>query len=277
MQPENAMMSLQENNKRSAGFVAVIDSGIGGITVLASLVAELPHEDFVYFGDSAYTPYGEKPKEWVYDRTREIADGFISDGAKAVVIACNTATSVAAARLREDYPDIPIVGIEPALKPAATSLAGGTILVMATPMTLKLEKFQQLADTWSQGCTVIPLACDGLAGAIEHGGAGSDEVAVLIEKLVGPYRGKVDGVVLGCTHYPIAAEAIRKAAGGVPLFDGAEGTARRLAAILEEKCLLNVDDAAGTTVFRSSSPMVVAPVAARALFESYRANIPARA
>lgn len=267
------MKAPKDSNGRDGGFVAVIDSGVGGITVLASLVDELPHEDFIYYGDSAFTPYGEKPKEWVYDRTRKIADRFIADGAKAVVIACNTATSVAAARLREDYPDIPIVGIEPALKPAACALAGGTILVMATPMTLRLEKFQQLADTWSKGCTVIPLACEGLAGAIEHEGAGSDGVAALIEELVGPYRGKVDGVVLGCTHYPIAAEAICKAAGGVPLFDGAEGTARRLADVMGEQSLLKEEDTCGTITFLSSARAEDAPAAARALYESYRKTI----
>ena len=266
----------KSNENLSDGFIAVVDSGVGGITVLASLVAELPHEDFVYFGDSAYTPYGEKPQEWVYDRTREIVDGHIADGANAVVIACNTATSVAAARLRRDYPDIPIIGIEPALKPAACALAGGTILVMGTPMTLKLEKFQHLADQWSVGCTVIPIACDGLAGAIEHKGADSREVFELLEELIGKYRGKVDGVVLGCTHYPIAAEAILRTLGDVPLFDGAAGTARQLANVLRDRSLLRAAKAEGTIEFYSSSDEEDAPAAARELFDSYRNTIPAR-
>lgn len=265
----------EDNVKKGDGFVAVIDSGVGGITVLASLVSELPHEDFVYFGDSAYTPYGEKPQDWVYARTREIADGYIASGAKAVVIACNTATSVAAARLRSENPDIPIIGIEPALKPAACALAGGTILVMATPMTLRLEKFQQLADEWGAGCTVIPIACDGLAGAIEHGGADSPRVSALLEELIGKYRGKVDGVVLGCTHYPIAAHAIRRTLGDVPLFDGAAGTARQLANVLREHDLLNAAQGEGKIEFYSSSDEEGAPAAARALFDSYRNTIPA--
>ena len=125
--------------KKSDGFVGVFDSGVGGISVLRALVAELPHEDFRFFGDSANAPYGEKTEEQVLELSRGIVEDLLADGAKAIVIACNTATSVAAAALRSAYADVPIVGIEPALKPAARALPHGRVLVMATEVTLRLE------------------------------------------------------------------------------------------------------------------------------------------
>ena len=256
------------------GFVAVMDSGMGGVSVLAALVNELPREDFSYFGDCANTPYGEKPVDWVVARTREIVDGQIGRGAKAAVIACNTATSAAAAQLRAEYPDIPIVGIEPALKPAAQALVGGRILVMATPMTLHLDKYQHLADEWGADCRVIPLSCDGLAAAIEHEGPESDEVAAMLESLLVPYRGGIDGVVLGCTHYPLAAAAIRRAAGGVPLFDGAQGTARQLRRVLEKGGLARDSDREGSVSFETSLGTAQAERALSELFREYRDTIP---
>lgn len=128
-----------------SGFVGVFDSGVGGISVLRSLVAELPHEDFHYFGDSANAPYGEKTEARVLELSQDIVERFVADGAKAIVIACNTATSAAAPTLRRAYPDLPIIGIEPALKPATEAPGHGRILVMATDITLRLDKYQELA------------------------------------------------------------------------------------------------------------------------------------
>ncbi|MGN0075471.1 MAG: glutamate racemase, partial [Parafannyhessea sp.] len=121
------------------GCVGVFDSGVGGISVLKSLAAELPHEDFVFFGDSANAPYGEKTEDEVLELSRANVERLLADGAKAIVIACNTATSVAAETLRGEYPDLPIVGVEPALKPATLAPKHDRILVMATPITLKLD------------------------------------------------------------------------------------------------------------------------------------------
>ena len=116
--------------------VGVFDSGVGGISVLRQLVTTLPHEDFFYFGDSANAPYGEKDRDWVLRRSRDIVDELLENGAKAIVIACNKATSVAAATLRAEYAHVPIIGFEPALKPATLAESAGRILVMATPITL---------------------------------------------------------------------------------------------------------------------------------------------
>ena len=124
------------------GYVGVFDSGVGGISVLRELVVTLPHENFVYYGDSANAPYGEKERDWVLRRSRDIVDNLLNLGAKAIVIACNTATSAAAATLRADYAYVPIIGVEPALKPATLAVDHGRILVMATPITLRLDKYQ---------------------------------------------------------------------------------------------------------------------------------------
>ena len=238
----------------TAGHSAVMESGMGGISVLAALTGVLPDERFSYFGDSANTPYGEKPVEWVLARTRQIIEGQIERGAKAAVIACNTATSVAAESLRSEFEEIPIIGIEPALKPAAQAFPHGRILVMATPMTLHLEKFQHLADQWGAGCTVVPLACDGLAAAIENEGPGSDAVHELLTNLVGMYRDEIDAAVLGCTHYPLAAQDIRTVLGDVPLFDGAMGTAHQLRRVLSQRGLLASTQGHGGIEFATSSP-----------------------
>ena len=234
------------------GFTGVFDSGVGGISVLKSLVRELPCEDFVFFGDSANAPYGEKDTEQVIELSRAIVDDFVSKGAKAIVIACNTATSAAAPTLREEYPQVPIVGVEPALKPATLAPKSDRILVMATPVTLRLEKFHRLAQKWGVGSEVIPAPCPGLAARIEQGRLDDPDLGELIESLVGRYRGEVDSVVLGCTHYPFVKSQIREVLGDVPFFDGAEGTSRQLRHLLEHGGLLNDSDRAGTVTFRSS-------------------------
>ena len=235
------------------GFIGVFDSGVGGISVLRSLVAELPHEDFRFFGDSANAPYGEKTEGRVLELSRDIVERFLADGAKAIVIACNTATSVSAATLRAAHPDVPIVGIEPALKPAARALPHGTVLVMATAVTLRLEKYHELVRTWGGECEVIPVPCPGLAARIELGNLDSPDLREMIEGYVGAYAGKVDGVVLGCTHYPFVRRIIAETLGGdVRFFDGGAGTARQLRARLADAGLLADRALPGRVEFASS-------------------------
>ena len=212
-------------------FVGVMDSGLGGISVLRELVRVLPHEDFRFFGDSAHNPYGEKTDEQVRALTGGIVGRMVDDGAKAVVIACNTATSAAAASLRSQY-DLPIIGVEPALKPACEALPGGRILVMATPVTLRLDKFQQLEHEFDHTCDIVPVPCAGLASRIEQGDLDAPDLHELLESLVGPYAGAVDGVVLGCTHYPFVRRQIAEVLGDVRFFDGAAGTARQTRRLL---------------------------------------------
>ena len=239
---------------RHGDFVGVFDSGVGGISVLSRLSEELPSEKFVYYGDSANAPYGEKPREWVEKRSREIVDRFLDEGAKAIVIACNTATSAAAATLRAEYAHVPIIGVEPALKPATLAPSVKKILVMATPITLRLDKYQQLAQRWGGHHEVIGVPCPGLAARIEKGSLRSPDIRDMIEGFVGSYRGKVDAVVLGCTHYPFVADVIRDALGDVLLFDGADGTARQLHRKLAERGLLTKSRDGGRVDFASSCP-----------------------
>lgn len=220
--------------------IGVFDSGAGGISVLRHLMRLMPRERFAYFGDSRNTPYGDKPVEWIRERSlcvsRLLTDNL---NAKAVVVACNTATAASAEFLRESLPHVPVFGIEPALKPAATDNPGGTVLVMATEATLRLDRFRLLVDRWGTGCAVVSVPCPGLADAIEAGLAGSDEVYRLVEGFVGGWRETVDAVVLGCTHYPFVTDEIRRVLGGdVRVYDGAEGTARNVSATLMRKGML---------------------------------------
>lgn len=238
---------------RRDGFVGVFDSGVGGISVLRSLVEELPHEDFRFFGDSANAPYGEKTEGQVLELSCGIVKRFVDEGAKAIVIACNTATSVAAPTLRAAYPDVPIVGIEPALKPAARALPHGRILVMATEVTLRLEKYHELVRAWGGECEVVPVPCPGLAARIERGDLDSPDVLEMLGRYVGAHAGHVDGVVLGCTHYPFVRRQIAEVLGpDVRFFDGGAGTARQLGARLADTGLLADRDRSGRVEFASS-------------------------
>lgn len=214
--------------------VAVFDSGVGGVSVLRELVRVMPKEKFYFFGDSANAPYGTKSKYEVLQLTRDHVEHFIDKGAKGVCIACNTATSAAVRQLRLECPEFPIVGIEPALKPAVSFMDHPKVLVMATPMTIREEKFQNLLKKYGEEAEVYPLACPGLMEYVEAGKAGSQEVQDFLNDLLKDYApggkyGPMDAVVTGCTHYPFVADQIEKAlGGGTRVFDGANGTAREM-------------------------------------------------
>lgn len=228
--------------------IGVFDSGVGGIGTLAALRRELPQERFLFYGDTANAPYGTKSREEVMGCVSRIMDHLLAQDVKAVVIACNTATAVAAAELRARY-TLPIIGIEPALKPAHEMRRGGSILVLATPMTLKLEKFRALYERYGEGA--IPLPCPGLMELVER--EADDEARRYLLELFSPYDlSQVDAVVLGCTHYPFAAKAIRRVLGPeVALLDGGEGTARETLRRLRLNDLLR--DGEGSVVIENSS------------------------
>ena len=239
-----AQLAALPGSRPFEGAVGVFDSGVGGLSVLAAMKEELPHESFVYFGDSANTPYGNKTETWVRERSFELASRLICCGAKALVIACNTATAAAVNEIRARYPDLPVIGVEPALKMAVDAHARAAkerpgepyrILVMATRVTLQLDKYHALADRLASGATFYPVACDGLAERIEKGDLDGEDLHALLEKQIGPYRDRVDGVVLGCTHYPLIKRQIREILGDVPFFDGSCGVARELKRRLDLK------------------------------------------
>ncbi len=245
------MSSLDKNRP-----IAVFDSGVGGISVLKELVRIMPNENYIYFGDSANAPYGTKTTDEVRALTMGHAKELFEEGAKGLVVACNTATAAAVRNLRECYPQIPIVGIEPALKPAVEEKKHPTVLVMATPMTIREAKFQKLLKRYQDQGEIIPLPCPGLMDFVERGDLdGADLKKYLVELLYAYRQEPVDSVVLGCTHYPFVKEAIIETLGeGVTVYDGGEGTAREMHRRLEVAGLLTECTQTGRVEFRNSLP-----------------------
>jgi glutamate racemase len=195
--------------------VGVFDSGVGGLSVLAALRAELPRERFVYFADAAYAPYGERGDAYVIERSRDVTRYLVGEhGIKALVVACNTATTAAIHLLRAEHPSLPIVGLEPALKPAVATSRTGHISVIATRGTLASAKYAALRDSFARSATVRAVPCDGLVKAIED--LDTAAIAALCERYMaeaGPFGdapGQVDTVVLGCTHYPLVKNELQR-------------------------------------------------------------------
>lgn len=221
--------------------IAVIDSGVGGISVLKELIRLMPNENYIYFGDNENAPYGNKTAEEVRSLMFSNVSMLIKEGAKAIVIACNTATAASATALREKYPNIPVIGIEPAIKPSAKYKEHSNVLVMATTLTLKQEKFEELLERFSSYVNIMTLACPGLMEFIENGVTKGNELEEFLEKLFSDVKGiKFDSVVLGCTHYPHIKETIKKVLGNdIMVFDGGEGTARETKRRLDDLGLIN--------------------------------------
>ena len=224
--------------RKKEEYIAVFDSGVGGISVLKELIACMPQEKYLYFGDSANAPYGNKTTEQVKELTLSAAQMLVDRGIKALVVACNTATAAAINDLRLAYPDLIIIGIEPALKVAADRFPGGKIGVMATPVTLREEKFNHQLERFP-GVEVCTIGVPALAELIEAGHLDDDAIEDLLRPALAPYTGKLDAVVLGCTHYPFAARTIRKLLGeNTTILDGGAGTAHQTRRRLEEAGLL---------------------------------------
>ena len=224
---------------RREDLIAVFDSGVGGVSVLQHLVSMLPGERILYYGDSANAPYGTRSREQVEALTLAAAEKLMARGLKALVVACNTATSAAINELRAAWPELIIVGIEPAVKLACDRFPGGTVGVMATEMTLREGKFSELMHRFDGEEQILRLPAPGLVELVEQGKGNSPEASALLEPILGPWRGKLDALVLGCTHYPFASRAISRVLGpDTPLMDGGEGTAREALRRLREADLL---------------------------------------
>lgn len=220
--------------------IGVFDSGVGGLSVLRHIRAQLPNEHLMYFADSGFAPYGDKPEHVVAERSLAVAQFLIAQGAKALVVACNTATVAAIKLLRANFPDMPIVGVEPGLKPAAAASRNGKVGVMATEVTLAGEKFLLLREQISSASKAQFLlqGCPGLVDQIELGELDSATTKAMLEKYIGPLLAQgADTLVLGCTHYPfvrasIEAIAARLGQGDVVLVDTGDAVARQLARLL---------------------------------------------
>lgn len=232
--------------------VAVFDSGLGGISVLRELTKELPCEDFLYFGDSANAPYGTRSLSEVRELTRAAAYSLFERGCKALVIACNTATSAAASLLRETWPERPIIGIEPALKPAARH---SRVLVLATELTLREEKFASLLRSCANGAQICSIAAPGIVEFVERGEIAGPDLDAYLDRLLEPCREtSPEAVVLGCTHFPFVKNAIARALGKpVTFYDGAVGVARETRRRLTTRDLLNPQSARGHVEITNSS------------------------
>lgn len=212
--------------------IGVFDSGVGGLAILGALRRELPNENFVYVFDRTHSPYGNRSAKYVASRARKITELLYEKGAKAVVVACNTATSVGINALRERF-RIPVIGVEPPVKPAVTAYPNGKIAVLVTPRTARERKFIALTDRYrTNGLVVIP--CPRLATEIEENFHDLDKVIPLLEKTFEACPGP-DAVVLGCTHYYFLRSQISKLLGGkAEIFDGAVGVSRRTKSVLDE-------------------------------------------
>lgn len=220
-------------------YIAVFDSGLGGLSVLRHLRRRMPGERFLYYGDSAHAPYGVRSRAEVEALTLSTAERLMSRGLKALVVACNTATSAAIEPLRVKYPDLIVVGIEPALKLAADRFPGGRIGVMATPVTLREEKFCHLLTRYAAKCQVYKIPAPQLVPLIEEGRVDTPIMEQTLHGLLDPFADKMDALVLGCTHFPFASHAMERLLGPrVAVLDGGDGTARETLHRLEAADLL---------------------------------------
>ena len=244
--------------------VGVFDSGIGGLSVLQALLAELPHEHFVYLADNGHAPYGEKTDLFVRQRSLAIADHLIREHQiKALVVACNTATAAAIQELRHRHPHLPLIGVEPAIKPAAQLTQTGRVGVMATRGTVASEKFRRLLASLDGSAEFVVCPCNGLALAIEqttllaHQSEAIEQVDALLRQYTaqmgafGREPGQMDTLVLGCTHYVFAQAPLQALVGpGVQLVSTGEPVARQTRRLLEAEGLLHAGPAPLTTAAR---------------------------
>ncbi len=217
------------------GYIACLDSGIGGVSVLAEIKKHLPDEDFIYFGDFSNAPYGDKSSAEVLQIVIRQVNHLLTWNLKGLVLACNTATSAGVIHLR-DWLEIPVLGVEPALKPAVKESLGA-VAVLGTALTLREEKFRTLMDKMDKTKEIIPLACPGLMEMIEENPK-SQNVKEYLQNLLAPYEKRLGAIVLGCTHYVFLKPWLERLYPQIQLFDGNEGVARNLARILKQEDLL---------------------------------------
>lgn len=220
--------------------IGVFDSGIGGISVLAGIIKILPDEEFVYFADTLHAPYGDKPEDAVRALSIKAAEFLSSIGIKCLVVACNTATGAAINEIRKMCA-FPVIGMEPAVKPAVEMALNGKILVMATPLTLKSKKFNDLIRHYKHRSEIVPLPCPGLVEIVEQGHTRGREIEAYLSHLFSSIdKEDVSTIVLGCTHYVLIKKEIVKVMGRkISIIDGNYGTARHSKTILQKEQLLN--------------------------------------
>ena len=231
--------------------IGVFDSGVGGLSVWREVVRQLPGESTVYFADQCHVPYGPRPADEVRGYAEGITAELLARGCKAIVVACNTASAAALKDLRATYPDVPFVGMEPAVKPAALHTKSRVVGVMATPGTLAGRMFMLAVERFAAGLTMVNQPCPGLVERIEAGDVDSSGMEALLRELLAPMlKAGADTIVLACTHYPFVLPMIRRIAGeGVHVLDPAPAVARHLGRLLGERGLAAAAPAIATHRF----------------------------
>ena len=245
-----------ERKQQPIGF---FDSGVGGLSVLRHAREMLPNENFIFYGDCGNVPYGEKTPEQVRTLTLAACDKLYEKGAKAILVACNTATSAAIHAMRDKY-QIPIISMEPAIKPASESGNPGDILMMATPGTVSSARYGRLVERVGCRDRLINIPCGGLADLLEKGEFDGPEVESYIREILSPYAGReVCGIVIGCTHYSFVVDTIRRVAaellkGACDIYDGMYGTVRQLQYVLEKEGTASDGPGGKVELFASGDP-----------------------
>lgn len=234
--------------------IGIFDSGVGGLSVLRAIREQHPEEDLIYIADQAHVPYGPRPKEDVRDFSMAIVRFLIEKEAKMIVVACNTASAAALKALRAVYPDLPFVGMEPAVKPAAEETHSGVVGVLATPATFQGELYESTVERFAQGVTILQDTCPGLVHQIEKGHIQGEETREILEKALRPMLDQdVDKVVMGCTHYPFVIPLIEDILGPeVEVIDPAPAVARQVGRLLDRHHLWNRSDHSGRVRFMTS-------------------------
>lgn len=240
--------------------IGVFDSGVGGISVLRAVRAQMPGEEIIYFGDQGHVPYGPRPMEQIQSFSEGITQFLLDQNSKLIVVACNTASAAALKYLRRKFPDMSFVGMEPAIKPAAEHTATGVVGVLATPATFQGALYASVVERFGAGVELLQSTCPGLVQQIEHGDLDGRSTRKILEDALFPMlRKNIDTVVLGCTHYPFVIPLIQEIVGGkVRVIDPAPSVARQAKRLLEAQGLLNPSDArAGIRFFTSGDALAM--------------------
>lgn len=246
------MTTRTMNEQRPIG---VFDSGLGGLSVLREMRTMLPAEDVLYYADNAYCPYGVRSREEIQDRSERISRLLSDEGAKAIVVACNTASAMSIEHLRAAFPDVPFVGLEPAVKPAVKLTRSGKVGVLATPRTVAGERLRWLIETHANGIEVRTVAATGLVELVEAGTLSGPKVVEALRPLLDPMlEAEVDVVVLGCTHYPFLRAEIEAYVGErIPVIDSGVAIAKRTREVLRQQGLLGARAGVGSLRMMTSA------------------------